>query len=84
MAVTSIAITAVQLYFPVTVMYMTPIYLLELYRSAMPLSLGEVVVDDDLTAPSSTFDRNEQAQAHDDVLQFAFLVQQVIPSRKLA
>lgn len=66
-------------------MYMTPIYLLELYRSAMPLSLGgEVVVDDDLTAPSSTFDRNEQAQAHDDLLQFAFLVQQVMPSRKLA
>ena len=84
MSVTSIAITAVQLYLLVTVMYMTPIYLLELYRSAMPLSLCEVVVDEDLTAPSSTFDTDEQAQAHDSPLQFAFLVQQVMPSRKLA
>lgn len=46
-------------------------------RSAMLHYFRVVVVDDDLTAPGSTFNDNERARAHADLFEFASLVQQV-------
>ena len=43
-----------------------------------------VVVDDDLAAPGSTFNKDERAQAHGELFQFASLVEQVMPSSELA
>ena len=36
-----------------------------------------VVVDNDLTAPGSTFNNTERTRAHNDLFQFAALVEQV-------